>query len=527
VSENNRGVGIIIYNPTARARQEVIRVPISNPNVTLLNYKGTAATFQVIQNPANVVTQVTPQSAYQLVFIADLPALGYTTYFTQATTLPEEMMYTRPVTVRPELTGGADSVLQNSAVSLTFDGTTGLLKQVQDKTSGLTRTVDQNFYYWQSADNTGGNPSGAYIFRNRTATTTAVAGTSTLKIVTGPVINEAQQTFSNYITQRVQLVGDQRQVEFHYSVGSIPISDNTGKEIVSIYASNVGSGSTWYTDSNGREFLTRVKDFRPTWNYKVDQPIAGNYYPVNAALYVKDSASQLTVLTDRSQGGTSLAAGQVELMVHRRTLHDDGRGVGEPLNETQSIDSSGNRVGPGLGISGTHYMLLTTPSTSAAAFRPLADRVFSEPYIAFTPVTNVATFVSSHNTQKSFVGTELPINVQLLTLHPWNSAGSILVRLSHQFAVNEDTKYSAATTVDLATIINWNISNVTELTLTANQDKASLKRPIYRVKNDDGNTGDRGKPTEIITENGQVQAVLVSLGPMEIKTFHVTATFNS
>jgi hypothetical protein len=386
--------------------------------------------------------------------------------------------------------------------------------------------LNQNFYYWQSADNTGGNPSGAYIFRNRTASTTVVAAQPSLKIVNGPIINEAQQSFSNWITQRIQLVGQQRQVEFHYSVGSIPISDNVGKEIVSIYDSNVASGTTWFTDSNGREFLTRVKDYRPTWNYKVDQPIAGNYYPVNAAIYVKDSASQVTVLTDRSQGGTSLAAGQVEIMVHRRTLHDDGRGVGEPLNETQSIDQNNNRVGPGMGISGTHYMFLTTPQTAAAAFRPMADRVFQEPYITFTPVTNVATFVSSHNTQKSFVGTELPVNVQLLTLHPWNSAGSLLVRLSHQFAVNEDSKLSAAVTVDLATVINWNISNVTELSLTANQNKAAMKRPIYNVMNDDGNRGVRGKPTEIITENGRVTAVLVSLGPMEIKTFHVTATFN-
>ena len=45
------------------------------------------------------------------------------------------------------------------------------------------------------------------------------------------------------------------------------------------------------------------------------EPVAGNYYPVNSRIFVKDAASQLTVLTDRSEGGTSLASGQVELMV--------------------------------------------------------------------------------------------------------------------------------------------------------------------------------------------------------------------
>ena len=52
---------------------------------------------------------------------------------------------------------------------------------------------------------------------------------------------------------------------------------------------------------------------------------------------------QLTVLTDRSQGGASINDGQIELMVHRRTLNDDNLGVGEPLNET-GINGKGLRV---------------------------------------------------------------------------------------------------------------------------------------------------------------------------------------
>lgn len=50
-----------------------------------------------------------------------------------------------------------------------------------------------------------------------------------------------------------------------------------------------------------------------------------------------------------SQGGTSLNSGQMELMVHRRLLHDDAFGVGEPLNETQ--------YGVGLVARGKHYLL--------------------------------------------------------------------------------------------------------------------------------------------------------------------------
>ena len=40
------------------------------------------------------------------------------------------------------------------------------------------------------------------------------------------------------------------------------------------------------------------------------------------------------MLTDRSQGGTSMNDGEMEIMVHRRLLYDDAFGVGEPLNES-------------------------------------------------------------------------------------------------------------------------------------------------------------------------------------------------
>ena len=56
---------------------------------------------------------------------------------------------------------------------------------------------------------------------------------------------------------------------------------------------------------------------------EVFQPIAGNYYPVNAAIYVEDEESSMAVLNDRTQGGASLSPGSIELMVQRRTKADD------------------------------------------------------------------------------------------------------------------------------------------------------------------------------------------------------------
>lgn len=56
------------------------------------------------------------------------------------------------------------------------------------------------------------------------------------------------------------------------------------------YESNVSSGEDFYTDSNGREMLKRTRNYRPTWNLEVKEPVAGNYYPLTAAIYIQVSS---------------------------------------------------------------------------------------------------------------------------------------------------------------------------------------------------------------------------------------------
>ena len=42
-------------------------------------------------------------------------------------------------------------------------------------------------------------------------------------------------------------------------------------------------------------------------------------------------------MNDRSQGGGVIQKNRVELMINRRLMNDDDRGVGEALNETNSF----------------------------------------------------------------------------------------------------------------------------------------------------------------------------------------------
>ncbi len=65
------------------------------------------------------------------------------------------------------------------------------------------------------------------------------------------------------------------------------------------------------------------------------------------------------------------------MMVHRDLLEDDGRGVGEPLNETEYVNPSHQRLRegpaprPGLIILGMYLLSLEAPASAAKVWRPL------------------------------------------------------------------------------------------------------------------------------------------------------------
>ncbi len=108
-------------------------------------------------------------------------------------------------------------------------------------------------------------------------------------------------TFNDWTSQEISLYDNGQYVEVEWTVGPIPVDDKIGKEIIIRYDTDIQSQSKFYTDANGREVLERTRDFRPTWNYTVAEPVSGNYYPVNSRIWIKDQTRQLTVLTGKNR----------------------------------------------------------------------------------------------------------------------------------------------------------------------------------------------------------------------------------
>lgn len=113
----------------------------------------------------------------------------------------------------------------------------------------------------------------------------------------------------------VRIYKNENKAEFQWLVGPIPTSDNTGREIISRFDTDIESNGIFYTDSNGREMVQRRRNHRDTWNLTLLEPVSGNYYPVTTKIAIEDDTRRFALLTDRAQGGSSIDDGSIELMV--------------------------------------------------------------------------------------------------------------------------------------------------------------------------------------------------------------------
>jgi len=315
--------------------------------------------------------------------------------------------------------------------------------------------------------------------------------------------------FNDWASQEISLYDEGSYVEVEWTVGPIPVNVNIGKEIILRYDTDIQSQSKFYTDANGREVLERTRDHRPTWNYTVVETVSGNYYPINSRIWIKDQDRQLTVLTDRSQGGGSISDGSIEIMVHRRLLHDDRLGAGEALNESA--------FGEGLVVRGKHFLVVEPPETSALYHRVGSQRLYMHPLATYsiTP-QSYESYSAAYQQTWSALTDALPLNVHLLTLDQLGP-NEYLIRVEHYFELHEDETYSHPVTFDLQSLFKsiGTISNTVELTLGANLPLADMKRLNWV-------TGGEELSQMTIPKERSLQDTNITLNPMQIRTFSVT-----
>ncbi|KAL3655028.1 hypothetical protein CASFOL_000814 [Castilleja foliolosa] len=208
---------------------------------------------------------------YWLAFKAVFPPFGFSTYVIasgKSSALIKPISYT--------LDGSRNGIIQigpgNS--KLIYSGNNGEIAHMPFEIVNIS--VEQSYSYYAgddgSTDLVNFQASGVYIFRPIGTYAIPPEGKIPLTVFKGPLYDEVQ-------SMNISVYKEKEHTEVEFIVGPIPIDDKVGKEIVSQIKTNIGNSGTFYTDSNGRDFLERIRDCRADWDLQVNQPIAGNYYP--------------------------------------------------------------------------------------------------------------------------------------------------------------------------------------------------------------------------------------------------------
>ncbi|KAJ7971782.1 Alpha-mannosidase [Quillaja saponaria] len=529
---DGKSLVVLIYNPLGWKREEVIRIPVSSEKVFVQDSGGKEVESQLLPL-SNATTSLRKYYAeaymgeapsekvkYWLAFLASAPPLGFSTYIVSRSNETGASSTISKVYTSEESTNNSIEVGQGS-LKLLFSADEGKLTNYINSKSLVTALAEQSYSFYSGNDGTDKDPqaSGAYVFRPNGSFPIKFHRQVPLTVIRGPVLDEVHQQLNPWISQITRVFEGKEHAEVEFTIGPIPVDDGIGKEITTQITTTMKTNKTFYTDSNGRDFIKRIRDYRSDWDLQVNQPVAGNYYPVNLGIYVQDNSMELSVLVDRSVGGASLVDGQIELMLHRRLIHDDSRGVGEVLNETVCVIDKCE----GLTIQGKFYLRIDHVGEGARWRRAVGQEIYSPLLLAFTEQDGNNWL---HSQVSTFTGIDasytLADNIALITLQEVE-IGKVLLRLAHLYEIGEDKDYSVMASVELKKLFpNKKIIKVTEMGLSANQERAEMekKKLAWKVE---------GSAEELkVVRGGPVDPskLVVELAPMEIRTFFIDL-FNS
>ncbi|KAG4941222.1 hypothetical protein JHK87_045093 [Glycine soja] len=478
---------VVVYNPLGWNRTDIVKIPVNDANLVVKDSSGNKLEVQYV-DVDDVTTNlrkfyvkayvgVSPKQSpkYWLLFQVSVPPLGWSTYFISKAT--------RKGTRRKDLSHtnsqkGDTINIGSGNLKMSFSSTSGQLKRMYNSRTGVDIPIQQSYlWYGSSEGDSDPQASGAYIFRpngsppnivSRSVRFDLISMQVPTKVIRGPLVDEVHQKFSSWIYQVTRLYKDKEHAEIEFTIGPIPTDDGVGKEVITRMTANMATNKEFYADSNGRDFLKRVRDHREDWPLQVTQPVAGNYYPLNLGIYTKDEKSEFSVLVDRATGGASIKDGEVELMLHRSEE------------------------------------IIISASTSLELVHAGVVQLISE------------NWKSSHLTKGTIMDPNysLPPNIALITLEELDG-GIVLLRLAHLYERSEDAEYSTLTKVELKKLFAMKtIRELKEVSLSSNQEKSEMKRMTWKVEGDKGQEPQAVKGGPVSYHN-----LVVELGPMEIRTF--------
>lgn len=344
----NADVRLVLVNTLGHFRQELVKLVLTGKHVQLLDVDGRLVQFQlnpVWNHTAGLFQPVANE--VELAFVSIQPPMSISVYTLQwmdarindadvvaITTVhnvdnsPSEYPNDLMAPVRHHDKPVEPIRLENGHLTARFDPVTGFLETIEllDQSSDPIK-ANLSFQAYLSAQ----FHSGAYLFMPEPRQPLVnVSDTPPLySVLRGPLYSEVTIAYASFMRHSIRVYhGDvdepmSRGLYMENYVEYPPPPHFRETELFMRLTTNVESGDVFYTDQNCFQMQKRVR-------LKNAGPEV-NYYPLTCAAYVEDSRRRLTLLTSHAHGGSSLQSGWLEVMLERRSMYDDSRGLGEGI----------------------------------------------------------------------------------------------------------------------------------------------------------------------------------------------------
>lgn len=338
---------VIFFNPLEQTRNEVVMVVVNRPDVTVLASNWTCVKSQVSPEWQHDKSKIFT-GRHRVHWKASVPPMGLETYYIAVGFVgcekakPAKLKiamksnhFPCPTPYACSKLEGETAEIQNRHQTLTFDVKLGLLQKITHKDDSQNVVGEEIGMYssWGS---------GAYLFKPTGDAQPIIKGGGQMVISEGPLMQEVfsypkttvEKTPISHSTRIYHGEKNSVQellVEKEYHVELIG-HDFNDKELIVRYKTDIDNKRIFYSDLNGFQMSRRE-----TYD-KI--PLQGNYYPMPSMAFMQGSTNgqRFSVHTRQSLGAASLKNGWLEIMLDRRLVRDDERGLGQGVMDNRPMN---------------------------------------------------------------------------------------------------------------------------------------------------------------------------------------------
>lgn len=335
---------VVLFNPLEQTRNEVVTVIVERPDVTVLDSNWTCVKSQISpelhHDKSNMFS-----GRHRLYWKASIPALGLQTYYVAngfvgcekakpaklKISSPDNIPCPSPYTCSK--VEGDTFEIHNQHNSLTFSVNLGLLQKIKSN-DGYEIGVGEEIGMYSSTE------SGAYLFKPNGEAESIVGAGGRMVISEGHLVQEvysypktawdkgpishSTRIYSGDSTIQEHLI----EKEYHVELLGHQFND---RELIARYRTDIDNERIFYSDLNGFQMSRRE-----TYD-KI--PPQGNYYPMPSLAFIQGSNGlRFSVHSRQSLGVASLKNGWLEIMLDRRLVRDDGRGLGQGVMDNRPLN---------------------------------------------------------------------------------------------------------------------------------------------------------------------------------------------